>query len=82
VGDGAAWGEYMSFSHSFNEKSSFESGRPDRHILAYQSHSLKESRHQMFKAYPLYMTGRNEHRSSGRGFWSTLLRLLGRGHSF
>lgn len=35
----------------------------------------------MFKAYPLYMTGQNERRSSNRGFFATLLRLLGRGTS-
>ena len=27
----------------------------------------------MFKAYPLYMMPRNEHRSSNRGFWRALL---------
>jgi hypothetical protein len=35
----------------------------------------------MFKAYPLYMAPRNERRSSGRGFFANLLRLLGRGGS-
>jgi hypothetical protein len=72
----------MSFSHDINEKSSFETERPEGHILAYASHSTTESRHPMFKAYPLYMTGRNERRSSNRGFFATLLRLLGRGSSF
>lgn len=36
----------------------------------------------MFKAYPLYMTGRNERRSSNGGFFLQLLRLLGRGSRY
>ena len=36
----------------------------------------------MFKAYPLYMIPRNEHRSSKRGFWRSLLELLGRQPQF
>jgi hypothetical protein len=72
----------MNFSHRFNEKSSFELGRADRHILAQISHSTRKARLPMFKAYPLYMPHRNERASSKRGFWATLLRLLGRGSSY
>jgi hypothetical protein len=72
----------MNFSHVVDEKSSFDLTGPYRHILAYLSHLCKKVRFPMFKAYPLYMMPQNERRSSKRGFWATLLELLGRGSRF
>ncbi len=35
----------------------------------------------MFRTYPYSLAVRNERRSSNRGFFATLLRLLGRGRT-
>jgi hypothetical protein len=72
----------MNLPHEINEKSSFEFKAPGRHILACTSHSTRKARLPMFKAYPLYMTGRNERRSSSWSFFAQLLRLLGRGSRY
>jgi hypothetical protein len=74
----------MRNSHSFNEKSSFEASPAERHILAHKGIFTAIKRSAMLKAYPLFIAARDEHRSSNRGFWESILAflgLLGRGRS-
>jgi hypothetical protein len=67
----------MNYSHTFNEKTSFEARRSDRHILAYRNNSTAIARSSMLRAYPFFIAARDEHRSSHRGFWEGILALLG-----